>query len=127
MQGDADLALALVLLLALSIGPILDLPSTGWTGRRDTPTMPPVRAHVVDVNHAPPGELRVLPGVGPVLADRIAAERDRAPFTTQQDLLRVHGIGPATVSRLAPHVRFRPLETPVPTDESSPPEPSRGR
>ena len=36
--------------------------------------------YLVDVNAAPTAEIEALPGVGPVLAERIVAERSRAPF-----------------------------------------------
>lgn len=46
------------------------------------------------VNQASVAELEALPGVGPVLAERIAAHRDaNGPFETVEDLLDVPGIG----------------------------------
>jgi competence protein ComEA len=59
----------------------------------------------VDVNAAPAGEVEALPGVGPVLAARIVAERARAAFESADDLLRVPGVGPTTLERLRPFVR----------------------
>lgn len=60
----------------------------------------------VAVNSASAAELCALPGVGPGLAGRIAAERSaRGPFTSVDDLDRVSGIGPAIVERLRPFVR----------------------
>ncbi len=51
--------------------------------------------------------LTLLPGVGPVLAGRIAASRTAGgPFRDAQDLRRVKGIGPALSARLAPLVVF---------------------
>ena len=63
-----------------------------------------VREHRVAVNTAPVGELMALPGVGRVLADRIAEYRAGARFDGPPDLERVHGIGPVLVRRLAPYV-----------------------
>jgi competence protein ComEA len=54
----------------------------------------------VNVNRADEALLLTLPGVGPVLARRIMEVRSRAPFTSVEDLLRVSGIGPATLERL---------------------------
>jgi len=50
----------------------------------------------VDPRTAGPAELRLLPGVGPRLAERIAAERDAGgPFGDLEDLeRRVPGVGP---------------------------------
>ncbi len=48
----------------------------------------------VRVNQASVSDLEQLPGVGPVLAARIAAYRDEhGPFATVEDLLDVPGIG----------------------------------
>ena len=58
----------------------------------------------VDLNRADTLELQGLPGVGPVLARRIVEARAQAPFRSVDDLLRVRGIGPATLARLGPLV-----------------------
>ncbi len=55
----------------------------------------------VDVNRAGASELERLPGVGPVLAERIVAYRDEhGPFATAEDLLDVPGIGEAKLAGL---------------------------
>ena len=49
---------------------------------------------LVDVNHASVTDLENLPGVGPVLAQRIFDYREEhGPFATVEDLLEVPGIG----------------------------------
>ena len=61
-----------------------------------------------DLNRATAADLDALPGIGPVLAERIVASRsDHGPFTGVGDLQRVRGIGPATVARLRPLVEVR--------------------
>jgi len=56
---------------------------------------------LVDVNRAGVAELERLPGVGPVLAERIVAHRERyGPFETVEDLLDVPGIGEAKLAAL---------------------------
>jgi competence protein ComEA len=58
----------------------------------------------LDVNAATADELQRLPGIGPVLAARIIAERERRPFASDDDLRRVSGIGPKTLEKLRPFV-----------------------
>ena len=55
----------------------------------------------MDLNTASSDALQSLRGVGPRMAERILAERDRSPFVSLEDLAqRVRGVGPATVERL---------------------------
>lgn len=55
----------------------------------------------VSVNRASADELEELPGVGPVLASRIASFRDdNGPFVTVEDLLDVPGIGEGKLAGL---------------------------
>jgi competence protein ComEA len=55
----------------------------------------------IDVNAADERELSLLPGVGPVLAQRIVSNRERqGQFGSVDDLQRVHGVGPKTIERL---------------------------
>lgn len=50
---------------------------------------------------APADSLALLPGIGPVLAARIVADRAaRGPYSEWTELDRVRGIGPATIRRL---------------------------
>jgi competence protein ComEA len=72
------------------------------------PTRPPAPAPPrIAINHADARELQGLPGVGPVLAERIVAERlAGGPFRTMDDLRRVRGIGPVIAMKLALRVRF---------------------
>lgn len=59
----------------------------------------------IDPNHASDEELNRLPGIGPALALRIVAERERGgPFRSTADLRRVPGIGERALERLAPHL-----------------------
>ncbi|QCB95239.1 ComEA family DNA-binding protein [Cellulomonas shaoxiangyii] len=62
-------------------------------------------AGTVDLNTADLATLDGLPGVGPVLAQRILDRRARAPFTSVDELDDVSGIGPAVLERLRPLVR----------------------
>jgi competence protein ComEA len=73
----------------------LDSPPSNTVQRLSWPDMR------INLNAASPAELCVLPGLGPMLAQRIVDDRDsRGPFASVDDLDRVSGIGPATVERL---------------------------
>jgi competence protein ComEA len=52
----------------------------------------------LDLNREDERTLEVLPGIGPTRARAIVAAR---PFCKADELLRVRGIGPATLRRLA--------------------------
>lgn len=74
------------------------------------PTLTPAR---LNINTAPAEELELLPGIGPVAAAAIIDHRSRAgPFRSAFDLDQVKGIGPETIERLRPLVRFGPSLTP---------------
>lgn len=121
-------ALTIVLLFALGAAHdlwrarhprmVAPLPSAASSDAAASDTTPPVSSGVptrtaagpqVDINHAGVSELDALPGIGPVLARRIVAERDRrGGFRAPEDLLSVQGIGPKLYARLRPQVRVVP-------------------
>jgi competence protein ComEA len=59
---------------------------------------------VVNVNTATATQLALLPGVGPSRAQAIITARERRPFRTVNELMRVRGIGRATLQQLRPLV-----------------------
>ena len=65
--------------------------------REDPATAP------VNVNTASVETLCHLPEVGPEIARRIV---DARPFAAPEDLLKVKGIGPATLNKIKPRLRF---------------------
>jgi competence protein ComEA len=108
----ALLAAALVTALAA-----LGAPGAAAQARRPTPSQPttpaaaaaPVQAAsadgVVNLNTASAAELERLPGVGPAKAAAILQLRERLPnrrFARVEDVVRVRGIGRATLRRLRP-------------------------
>ena len=90
------------------IRPYLNVTAASPTVRRSRPGDKAPREGgrtPVDLNRADSVALLDLPGVGPSLAGRIIAYRSQnGPFRRAEELLGVRGIGPATLSRLIPHV-----------------------
>jgi len=92
--ADADLA-SLNLAATLRDGDLITVPSIA--ARRGANQQP--GAVGVDINRSSASELERLPGVGPVLAQRIVAYRDDfGPFSVIEDLLDVPGIGEAKLA-----------------------------
>ncbi|WP_082573743.1 ComEA family DNA-binding protein [Cellulomonas sp. Root137] len=60
---------------------------------------------LLDLNGADEAALDALPGIGPVLAGRIVAHREKGPFTSVDELADVAGIGPTLLERLRELVR----------------------
>ena len=68
---------------------------------------PPSAVQRIAINSASAAEMQLLPGIGPVLADRIVADRTaNGPFRDVADLQRVRGIGEKTAAKLAPMITF---------------------
>ncbi len=58
-------------------------------------------AHPLNLNNATLAELDLLPGIGPVTAQKILDYRStNGPFTTIEDLMKVSGIGQKTFDKL---------------------------
>ena len=63
----------------------------------------------LDLNSATLDELIDLPGIGPVLAQRIIEYRERhGGFRTLEELLEIRGIGPKRFEQLKGRVRLGP-------------------
>lgn len=76
-------------------GDLITVPSVAAPG--EVPTQPD--AVGIDINRSTASQLEGLPGVGPVLADRIVTYRDdNGPFTEIEGLLEVPGIGEAKLA-----------------------------
>lgn len=86
----------------------------------DTAKKPPARPVLtapLPINRCSADSLDLLPGVGPVLAGRIAAAREAGlVFRAAGDLARVKGIGKVLTARLTPLVDFAPPLLPLPVD-----------
>jgi len=78
----------------------------------------------IDVNHASATELERLPRIGPALAARIVAWREKhGPFDSLESLRHVRGIGPATARLLAPLVTFSGRHSPFRSEAPASPDP----
>lgn len=59
----------------------------------------------VEINSAPVPVLMRLPGIGPKRAAAIVKARERRPFRSVYELLRIRGIGRKRLARLLPLIR----------------------
>jgi len=103
----------------LLLAPIMVWGAVVSLDRLDPGTPVPAILSTVDVNHAPWWELAMLTRIGEGKAKAIVAFREAhtnrrddgaSPpvFQSPADLRRIKGIGPKTVTRLAPHIRCGP-------------------
>ena len=93
--GEADLAAVNLARLAQD-GEQIHVPAFG-----EAPA-PGAASGQVNLNTADAAGLETLPGIGPVLAERIIKDREtHGPFASLEDLARVSGVGDAMVSGLA--------------------------
>lgn len=112
-SSNADFAAALIA-CALALLALAESAATPAANVARSVAPGPAPAHVrellagetLELNSADAADLRLLPGVGPKLADRIVAERvRRGGFGRVDDLRSVKGVGPATLARLRPWLR----------------------
>ena len=97
-------------------GPSQSAPTDALTAQQaDTSTghspqsRPVVVADVghVDINHGSVEELQRLPGIGPVLAERIIQyRREHGKFGSIRDIQNVKGIGEKRFAQLEPHIHI---------------------
>jgi len=94
---------ALLFLIGVSL---LGLALMAW--RRVIPAEPTAFLQLeIHVNRASASELTSLPGIGPILAQRIVEDRKRhGRFLTLEDLKRVKGVSAKTLEKLQGLVHF---------------------
>jgi competence protein ComEA len=78
-------------------------PAAAEQAHRPPRTAAPVQG-ACNINSADQAQLSLLPGVGPVRAKAIIAHRQKTPFKTAEELVKVKGIGRKTFARLRPYV-----------------------
>jgi competence ComEA-like helix-hairpin-helix protein len=124
-----EIGLVVLLLILAGIGYVPDLfsiPITegqpygmGMESSSDTPASGShtlLAGRLINLNTARASDLEVIPGIGPVLAQRIIAARDECGgFSDLKDLLAVHGIGKKRIETLRKYTMIgekvsRPLE-----------------
>ena len=80
------------------------------TSTGHSPKSPPVvvgDVERVDINHGSVEELQRLPGIGPVLAERIIQyRREHGKFGSIRDIQNVKGIGEKRFAQLEPHIHI---------------------
>lgn len=65
----------------------------------------PQMRELIDINSATAKEFERLSGIGPQIAGRIVAYREKnGAFKRVDDITKVRGIGPKTLNRLRPHL-----------------------
>ena len=72
----------------------------GWAISSSRPPSDNIGPGKVDINTGTEKELRMIPGIGPVMATRIIAAR---PFHSADDLRRVNGIGDKKYAQIRPY------------------------
>jgi len=88
----------LVMFLGVPCGGLL--PALQKQGKATKP-----QAVAVDINKATANDLQKLPGIGPSLAKRIVAYREKhGPFRRVEDLMAIKGIGFKKWNEIKPYV-----------------------
>src|ERR1035437_518222 len=79
-------------------------------------------ANPIDLNVANAKELEQLPGVGPVIAQRIIDMRQKSGrFRRVEDLLAIRGMSTKRLEKLRRYVTVSPPPPPPPAHKNSPP------
>lgn len=61
---------------------------------------------ILDLNFSPADSLELIPGIGPVLAERIVAYRfEKGGFTAVDSLINISGIGPVNLDKIRRFVK----------------------
>lgn len=86
-------------------------PQAGTVPERlpEPPPVPVPGLGQVDINRGSAEELQRLPGIGPVLAERVVRDRrENGKFATVRDMQRVKGIGVKRFAQLEPYIYVDP-------------------
>ena len=101
----AVITAAAALVFAAAAGWMLCAPET--PDRAEVLSVSAAEPRRLDLNEASAEELEDLPGIGPVLAERILARRaELGAFRTREDVLSVPGVGEAVYAGIEPYITF---------------------
>ena len=99
-----------------------------WSLGSNAREVPENAGPALDLNRATRAELRLVPGIGDALSQRVVDHRQRhGPFRSIDELRQIPGIGPKTLERIRPHVFVLAVDYPVALDDDDiivPPMPS---
>lgn len=130
-KNGTVLGCGLALATLISVGVVGAQPAKRGARTPDAEAVAPAAEGVVNINTATPEQLMLLPGIGPAKAQAIVEARRRQPFAAADQILRVRGIGRATLRRLRPYLSVRgetTLSQPARTTRSqSTAAPTKGR
>lgn len=113
-RGQSRFVLALAI-LAVTLSGCLLVAAYSTPGE-NTPELPVIMGDakaeftgvfMIDPNRSPVDSLELLPGIGPVLAERIVKYRASHPFENEVDITEVRGIGPKLYERLRPYLKIK--------------------
>lgn len=105
----ASIILAGLFIVAAAL--VINLRPDGYAVRVETVSAAPPGAPAfsqgepVNINTAGLDELDALPGIGPVIAERIIAYRaEHGAFSSPQDITLVEGVGSETFDKIKPYI-----------------------
>ncbi len=88
----------------------------GKRGSRRGAARPDTIPSIIDLDTANASQIETLRGIGPMMAERIVADRDSfGAFGSLEGLQRVRGIGPGLAERVSANVTFSGVPRPVNT------------
>jgi len=103
-RAEMAALLALVVLLLAGVAGLMIRDHYGGPRLEEVMSAGQLPPYRVNINAASAAELALLPGIGPVRAERIVRYREEhGDFASVDDLARVPGLGAKTVANLAPY------------------------